>query len=133
MNQLTIGKLAHQAGVNIETIRYYQRRRLLQKPQRPSSGFRNYTQEDLRRIRFIKHAQQFGFSLKEIQELLTLRVVSRSACAQVENKTEQKIQDVDRKIKSLQKIRRALVTLKNSCRTNPSSAECPVLEALEQV
>ena len=67
MNQFTIGKLPNGAGVNIETIRYYQRRRLLQKPQRPSSGFRNYTQEDLRRIRFIKHAQQLGFSLQEIQ------------------------------------------------------------------
>jgi MerR family copper efflux transcriptional regulator len=133
MNQLTIGRLATQAGVNVETIRYYQRRQLLSKPQRPSSGFRSYSKEDIQRIRFIKRAQELGFSLKEIQELLNLRVDSRSACAQVESKTDMKIQDIDGKIQTLKQIRIALVKLKNSCRTSAPLAGCPVLEALEKV
>jgi MerR family copper efflux transcriptional regulator len=132
MNQLTIGKLALEAGVNVETIRYYQRRRLLSKPQRPAAGFRSYTEQDLQRIRFIKRAQELGFSLKEIQELLNLRVDSRSACAQVESKADRKIQDIDGKIKSLKQIRGALLKLKNSCQSTAPLAGCPVLEALEK-
>src|SRR5262245_29305643 len=109
MNGLTIGKLAFKAGVNVETIRYYQRRRLIVRPARPASGFRNYSAEDLQRIRFIKRAQELGFSLKEIQELLSLQADSHFACRQVESKTENKIQDVDRKIKRLKEIRSALL------------------------
>ena len=132
MSQLTIGKLALKAGVNVETIRYYQRRRLLSKPQRPASGFRSYSGEDIQRIRFIKKAQELGFSLKEIQELLNLRVDSQFACTQVENKTDDKIQDIDGKIKTLKQIRAALIKLKNSCRTSAPLTRCPVLEALEK-
>lgn len=132
MNRLTIGMLATEVGVTVETIRYYQRRRLLTEPQRPLSGFRNYSAEDLKRIRFIKRAQELGFSLREIQELLDLRVESRSVCAQVERKTERKIQDIDGKIKSLKQIRAALVKLKQSCQTSSPVDGCPVLEALKK-
>jgi Hg(II)-responsive transcriptional regulator len=132
MTRLTIGRLAAEAGVNVETVRYYQRRDLLSKPKRPSSGFRTYSAEDLHRIRFIMRAKDLGFTLSEIQELLNLRVDSRSACVEIVTKTEFKIQDIDRKIKSLKQIRSALVRLKQSCQTSSIKGGCPILETLDK-
>jgi MerR family transcriptional regulator, copper efflux regulator len=133
MEQFTIGRLAKKAGVNIETVRYYERRRLLPKPGRTSSGYRQYTDEGVRRIRFIRHAQELGFSLKEIQGLLNLRIDPKVTCADVEKRTEEKIVDIDRKITTLKRMRQVLIGLKASCKGNVPSSECPILEALESV
>jgi DNA-binding transcriptional MerR regulator len=84
---LTIGQVATAANVNIQTIRYYERRGMFAAPRRTASGYRQYTQDAVSRLRFIKHAQELGFSLKEIQELLDLRVRHGAACDTVERKT----------------------------------------------
>lgn len=133
MERFTIGRFAKQAGVNIETVRYYERRRLLPKPERSSSGYRQYSDEGVRKIRFIRHAQELGFSLKEIQGLLNLRINPGVTCADVEKRAEEKIMDIDRKIDTLKKMRHVLVRLKASCKANVPSSECPILEALDSV
>lgn len=132
MESLTIGKLAKKAKVNIETIRYYERRCLLPKPRRRESGYREYTDDMVMRIQFIKHAQNLGFSLKEIQELLSLRLDPRTPCAKVKNRTEMKIEDIGKKIKSLQKMKKALVKLTKACSGKGTVTECPILEALKK-
>ncbi len=128
---LTIGKLAAEAQVNVQTVRYYERRGLFAPPHRTASGYRQYTPEAVARLRFIKHAQALGFSLKEIQELLALRVRQGGACDAVEHKTRQKIGLVERKIRDLQRIERTLQQLAQACRTRQPTDECPILEALE--
>jgi MerR family transcriptional regulator, copper efflux regulator len=133
MERFTIGRLAKEAGVNIETVRYYERRRLLSKPGRSSSGYRQYSDESVRRIRFIRHAQELGFSLKEIQSLLNLRIDPRVTRADVEKRAEEKIIDIDRKITTLRRMRQVLIRLKASCKENVPSSECPILETLESV
>src|SRR5207247_4480710 len=111
MAGLTTGKLASEGGVNIETIRYYERHGLLPTPPRTHSGYRVFSDDAVTRLRFIKHAQDLGFSLKEIKELLGLRVKPGSSCADVRRKAESKIVDVDEKIQRLQAIKGALVEL----------------------
>src|SRR6266404_796308 len=98
MEQLTIGKLAKQAHVNRETVRYYERRRLLPRASRSISGYRVFPDDALRRLRFIRHAKVLGFSLNEIRELLTLRVNSIDTCDRVRERTEVKIADIERKV-----------------------------------
>ncbi len=132
MESLTTGKLAKKAGVNIETIRYYERRGLIPKPRRRESGYREYSDDMVTRIQFIKHAQDLGFSLKEIQELLSLRLDPGTPCAKVKNRTEMKIKDIDNKIKSLQEMKKALVKLTKACSGKGPVTECPILEALEK-
>src|SRR5467141_2837814 len=108
MEGLTTAKLAHEGGVNVETIRYYERHGLLPKPPRTHSGYRVFSEDAVVRLRFVKHAQELGFSLKEIKELLSLRVKPGSSCADVRRKAEAKITDVDQKIRRLQAIKGAL-------------------------
>jgi MerR family copper efflux transcriptional regulator len=128
---LTIGKVAAAAAVNVQTIRYYERRGLFTTPRRSPSGYRQYTEDAVTRLRFIKHAQELGFSLKEIQELLALRVRHGAACDTVERKTRQKIQLVERKIRDLARIRRTLHELAAACASRRPTDDCPILEALE--
>ena len=128
---LTIGQVAAAAAVNIQTIRYYERRGLFTAPRRTPSGYRQYAQEAVTRLRFIKHAQELGFSLKEIQELLALRVRHGAACDTVERKTRQKIELVDRKIRDLERIRDSLEQLAAACASRRPTDECPILEALD--
>jgi Hg(II)-responsive transcriptional regulator len=131
MNNLTIGQLAKEAGVNIETVRYYQRRGLIPDPPRRESGYRQYSQDFVLRIRFIKHAQSLGFSLKEINELLALRVESEMICDDVRKQAEAKITDIEAKIQMLQRIKRTLTELVIACNQNELTDECPILEALD--
>ena len=131
MTTLTIGQVAAAAGVNIQTIRYYERRGLLATPRRTASGYRQYTGDAVTRIRFIKHAQELGFSLKEIQELLALRVRHAAACNPVERKTRQKIELVEQKIRHLDRIRETLEQLAAACAARRPTDDCPILEALE--
>ena len=128
---LTIGQVASAADVNIQTIRYYERRGLVTAPRRTPSGYRQYAEDAVSRLRFIKHAQELGFSLQEIQELLGLRVRHAAACDAVERKTRQKIDVVQQKIRDLQRMNRTLEHLAAACAARRPTDDCPILEALE--
>jgi len=135
MNQtlpLTIGQLAKQSRVNLETIRYYERRGLLRRPPRTDSGYRIFSANDVQRIRFIKRAQELGFSLKEIQELLALRIHPGTSCAEIRQRTEVKIADIDEKIRTLKAMKKALVRLTNACSGRGPVSDCPILESLQE-
>jgi MerR family copper efflux transcriptional regulator len=129
---LTIGQLADRAGVNIQTVRYYERRGLLLQPARTRAGYRQYPPEAADRLRFIKRAQELGFSLQEIGELLALSVKHASACAAVEARARDKIGLVNRKISELQRMKRTLQHLAAACQAREPTSDCPILEALEE-
>ncbi len=130
--QLRISQLAKAAGVNVETVRYYERRGLLEKPTKPSQGWRVYGDDALRRIRFIKRAQGLGFSLDEIAELLVLRATrNSSACAQASEKTRVKIEEIGGRISDLAAMRDALQALVDKCDASGPSSDCAVLRALD--
>lgn len=128
---LRIGELAKEAGVNLETIRFYERKGLLPKPPRTQSGYRIFPSEAGRRMRFIKRAQDLGFSLKEIKELLALRVDAGTTCAQVRKRAETKIAGVDDKIRALKSIKRALTRVTSACTGRGPASRCPILDALD--
>ena len=128
---LTIGRLAGQVGLNLETVRYYERQGLLPKPPRTSSGYRIFSDEARRRLRFIKRAQALGFSLREIRELLSLRVSSLSNCAEIKNRAHSKLTEIEAKIKTLNSMKRSLQKLVHGCSDNLPLSECPILESLE--
>jgi len=131
MKPLTIGQVARQAGVGVETVRFYERQGLLEEPSRRESGYRQYPGDVVARLRFIKRAKELGFSLKEIKELLALRVDPSTTCAEVRSKATEKITDVEQKIEALQRIRKALVKLTAVCRGRGPTSECPILDALD--
>ena len=131
MDRLTIGELARRGGVNLETIRYYERRGLLAKPPRLASGYRAYSPEEVRRVRFIKAAQELGFSLKEIDELLALRVDPGRTCADVRVRAKAKIADIDEKIRQLSRMRESLVRVTSACSGRGPTSECPILDSME--
>ena len=130
MPPLTIGQFARQAQVNVETVRYYERRGLIPEPPRRDSGYRQYAWEDVVRIQFIKRAQKLGFSLKEISELFSLRVDPETTCAEVKRQAEAKIADIENKMQSLQRMAQTLKKLVKACRGKRTTAECPILESL---
>jgi len=130
MKQLTIGRLAKKCGVNVETVRYYERRKLLPVPPRSPSGYRHYSEDDVDRICFIKGAQVLGFTLKEIGELLSLCIDSMTSSSEMKRRTEQKIADIEAKLRSLEEMKKALITLKATCKGGDTSNPCPILEAL---
>jgi Hg(II)-responsive transcriptional regulator len=127
---LTISELAKRAGVNRETIRYYERRRLFARPARTISGYRVFPDDAIDRLRFIKHAQALGFTLEEVRELLGLRLDERSSCEQVRARATRKLADVEAKIAALKRIRRVLGRLIHACETRRPTAPCPILESL---
>ena len=127
---LRIGEVARAAGVNIQTLRYYERRRLLRPASRALNGYRCYDAESVRLLRFVKRAQGLGFSLREVQALLRLRETRGVPCAQVRVRAERKITEITAKERQLAAMRRALEKLVASCRTERSRRECPILEAL---
>lgn len=127
---MKIGELASLAGVPAATIRYYERRGILAEPPRSDSGYRHYGPETAERLRFIKRAQELGFTLGDIEELLALRVHDPAACAEVEAKTRVKMEDVSRKISELKRLEGALRGLADACAARTPTAECPVLEML---
>jgi MerR family transcriptional regulator, copper efflux regulator len=129
---MTIGQVAAQASVHPETVRYYERRKLLPAPDRTQAGYRQYSPDAVARIRFIKRAQELGFSLKEIEELLALRVRHGAACHDVEDRARAKIRLVERKIRQLGDINDVLGQLVQACRKRKPTAECPILEALQE-
>lgn len=130
MESLTIGQLAQRAGVGVETIRFYEREGLISEPPRRPSGYRDYPLETVARIVFIRRAKDLGFTLREINELLELRVRPRHNCAQVKRSADSKIADIDGKIASLRRMRRALKDLTRACEEKTSTTECPILASL---
>jgi Cu(I)-responsive transcriptional regulator len=126
-----ITQTAREAGVNVQTLRYYERRGLLPKPTRGGSGYREYTDDAVRLVRFIKRAQELGFSLGEVEALVRLRGVRRGERHRVRAIAERKIADIERKIAQLQSMRAALQLLLDSCHSG-GAAECPIIEALNQ-
>lgn len=129
---MTISQLARAVGVNLQTVRYYERRGLIPAPPRTGSGYRQYAPESLARLRFIRQAKALGFSLAEIEGLLALRIdrPSGAACARVRSATEAKVALVERKIAELGRIKRGLERLIVACR-NRERTECPILDAIE--
>ncbi|MGH8772262.1 MAG: MerR family transcriptional regulator [Burkholderiales bacterium] len=132
MKTLTIGKLARSAGTRVETIRYYERKGLLDQPSRTASGYRQYSLDAAARLRFIRQAQVLGFSLKEIGELLSMKITPATTCADIKQKAESKIANIDDKMASLRKMKRALEKLKSECTGRGPIGECPILDALER-
>ncbi len=131
MAGLTIGELAEAAGVGVETIRFYERRNLISQPARPQSGYRRYSEDVTARVQFIRHAQELGFTLAEIDDLLTLRVNPSTRCEDVRARAEAKIGDIDEKIERLSRMREALVTITVTCSGSGPTSECPILDALD--
>jgi MerR family transcriptional regulator, copper efflux regulator len=125
---LGIGKLAKLAGVNIDTVRYYERNGLLAPTTRLASGYRRYGELELARLRFIRRAQKLGFSLKEINSLLSLS--ARRNVAQVKRAAETKLADVEAKIADLHRVREGLALLVKACPGHGQASECPILRAL---
>ena len=115
----------------MQTIRYYERRGLLPQPARTASGYRKYSDDAIRRLRFIRQAQALGFSLSEIEELLSLRMQPGTTCGDIRQRARQKIATVNTKMDELQRIKDALGKLARACRGNGPTSECPILDALE--
>lgn len=131
MKPLTIGQLAKRADVGVETVRFYEREGLLEKPERRPSGYRQYDEGIVARLQFIRRAKELGFTLKEIKELLSLKIDPSTTCADVKKRAETKIEDIESKIRTLQRMKRALVKVTKSCSGDGPTSECPILEAIE--
>ena len=128
MPNRTISKLAKEVGVNVETIRFYERKSLIEQPVKPETGYRHYSDEIVNRVRFIKRTQELGFSLKEIENLLKL---NDAPCSQVQDLAEAKLESVADKIRDLKKLQKALNELVGLCHSNSDKNTCPVIDSLQ--
>ena len=131
MNELTIGKLAAQAGVAVDTVRYYEHTGLLPEPPRRVSGYRVYPADTVKRLRFIRRAKTLGFTLPEIGELLAL-AAPRADVRKVKQAAQAKLQLLDEKIAELERIRSGLHQLVTHCPGHGDSSDCPILNALNE-
>src|SRR5712692_7252086 len=129
---MSIGELAKRTRVHLETIRYYEREGLMPEPLRLASGHRTFDQGAIRRLRFIKRAQELGFSLVEISEILALRAHPENQCTDVCRQTRQKLKEVNEKISHLLAIKRALTRLTRACSGDRRIRECGILEVLDR-
>jgi len=128
---LTIGVLAKQSGVGVETVRFYERKGILRQPPK-NGGFRKYSDEDAKRIRFIKRAQELGFMLREIKDLLKLNMSQNVTCSDVQKRTEAKLKEVETKIADLKKMRTSLKQLSEACGDSRNAAKsCHVVDCFE--
>ena len=128
MGELTIGSLADEAGVNVETIRYYQRRGLMPEPDKPAHGYRRYDATTVKRVRFIKRAQALGFTLEEIGGLLELD--EAHACAETRELAAHKLGAIETKLADLAAMRKALTALVRQCDAGAMQGNCPIIHAL---
>ena len=131
MKALTIGKVANRAGIGVETVRFYEREGLIEDPRRSDSGYRNYPEDTVSRLRFIKKAKELGFSLKEIRDLLSLKAKRSGSCADVRARATDKIENISQKIIALEAMRGALMGLVEECSGTGPRTECPILNALD--
>lgn len=132
MDPLTTGRLARAAGVKIATVRFYERRGLLAAPARSEAGYREYTRDDAVRLVFIRRAQELGFSLAEIRDLLDLFTDPRTDCAAVKARASAKLADLAARLRDLRKVERALARLAGRCRGRGPATTCPIFQALEE-
>ena len=132
MAGLSIGQLAEAAEVAVDTIRFYEREGLIAEPPRLRSGYRQYPLETVRRVRFIRRAKELGFTLKEVSELLELRVDPDTSCAEVRGLAKAKLHDVRQRIAELQRIETVLDRLARVCRGRGPTSECPILDLLDE-
>jgi MerR family transcriptional regulator, copper efflux regulator len=128
----TIGQLSKRAAVNIQTVRFYEREGMLAPAFRRDSGYRVYDAESLKRLTFIRHAKELGFSLKEINELLKLRVRTTQGCDRVRSKASEKLIEIQKKIGHLRSLEETLVTLISDCEKRVVSDCCPILGKMEK-
>jgi len=131
MDGLTIGKLAKQVGVGIETVRFYERQGLIDPPPRTDSNYRIYPEDEVARLKFIKRAKSLGFTLHEIKELLFLRHDPHATKADIKDRTLAKIKDIEEKISDLTRIKTSLEHLASACDGHGPLDECPILNAME--
>ena len=127
---MQIGELAKRASVNIQTIRYYERRGVLLPSTVKVSGYRQYEESDLKRLLFIRQTQELGFTLEEIGEFLKLDATGNATCGKIRIKADEKLSDIREKIELLKRIERALVGLVKTCKTNPKAKSCHFLERI---
>ena len=128
--ELTIGVFAQRAGVNVETIRFYQRKGLLPEPDKPYGSIRRYGDADVARVRFVKSAQRLGFSLDEVTGLLTLD--DGTHCSEARRLAEQKLADVRGRLADLHRIESVLVSLVRDCGATRGTVSCPLIAALQE-
>lgn len=131
MTTLKIGELARQAGVGLETVRFYERQGLLEEPQRGKSGYRQYEQESVDVLRFIRRAKELGFTLKEIKGLLELRLDTTATKREVRQQAEAKVADIEARIADLQRMREALASLIEQCHGDGAASGCPILQSIQ--
>jgi DNA-binding transcriptional MerR regulator len=125
--EMRIGTLAKQSDVTVETVKFYEKVGLVPQPKKPASGFRSYPKEYVLRILFIKRAQELGFTLREVKELLKLNIDKKSACHQGLKRARDKIIEIDSKIKDLQKMKRSLMQIRDCCERD-AITECAIEE-----
>lgn len=128
---LKIGDVAEQGGVNLQTIRYYEREGLLPEPPRLASGYRMFPETAVRRVRFIKRAQELGFSLAEIRDLLSLRENAGAGALDMRNRAKAKVASIEEKIRTLRAMKDALNRLAETCPGCGPLSDCPILDALD--
>lgn len=129
---LNIGEAARQGGVSVETLRYYEQQGLIVSPERGANGYRKYLPEVVRRIRFIKRAQEVGFTLRDIGELLSLKSDSSASCSDVRDRAFGKLSEIEEKIRVLSNMRDVLSTWTDACPSKGPIAACPILDALDR-
>lgn len=133
MTEMTRSQIAEKADVNPETLRYYEREGLIPKPPRSEGGFRLYNESYVGRLRFIQRAKKLGFTLKEIKDLMDLRVDSEATCQDVRGRAEAKLSEVEEKIQDLKQIRGALSDLLDACEKGEApTSDCPILDAMKE-
>jgi len=128
---MKIGKLSQQTGVSIDTIRYYEQRGLIPPAVRTSTGYRQYSADDVSRLNFIVQGKELGFTLEEIAQLLTLRSGDRN-CADVRAVAEAKAGEIAARIRKLSRMREILLALAEQCERSSDSDPCPILQSLEE-
>ena len=128
---LTIGKVASRAGIGVETVRFYERQGLLAEPDRRASGYRQYGEDVVARLRFIRRAKELGFTLKEVAELLALRHDPAATRSDVRERVRAKVEDIEAKVRDLMRIKGVLLGLEQTCHGHGPADDCPILRAID--
>ncbi len=132
-NLLSIGQVAKSTGLSVDAVRFYERKQLINEPPRSKSGYRQYSFDAIRKIIFIKRAQECGFTLNEIKDLLNLRESDDACCADIKARVQEKISSIRMKISELEKFQEVLEELNNICSGKGPINDCPILDALNTV
>lgn len=132
LDTLTIGQVAKKSGMGIEAIRFYEREGVIPKPNRTESGYRKYNADIIKRLHFIRRAQELGFSLKEITQLIALKVTQKSNCAEVKKRALAKLDNINEKIADLERMRNALEEVTRACVASKPISDCPILKSFDE-